>query len=752
MPVKEMKNIFKLFGVAAGCIIGGMALQSCAVDEPFGSDGEGQLKMKLVINSDVTRAENDPADLSANCVVYISGAKGLLHKYQGLENLPESITLKAGQYVAEAWTGDSVTASFDKKFFRGYQPFEVTNGINQVVVNCKIANVVVSINPDKVDTSLLKDFNVKVENSRGSLDFTEDNYSYAKGYFMMPNNDNDLKVTISGVNAEGKSFSKEQKIEGVKRAHEYVLNFEYHPTFEEEGGSFVTIVVDDSEVLVEDEVEIFSAPALKGVGFELDRQLVGNANMFNDQIVKINAFGGIKNFIVSTPDYEAFGLPEESFDFKHCTSDILTEVTEAGLIRDESYNAERNLVLSYLTLSSKLLNSLTERDSEYVLTLSVTDNYGKTKVQDVRIAVGAGAVVIEDPVTVEPVNQSENYLAVRSRSAVINGSIIDASAGTPGIRYRESGTTEWTFVAAPAAAADRAGRRHLTPAQALRAAGVPFSVTLTGLKPGTRYEYQAVAGEFNGTSYYITTESEFVIPNASLEEWSNYSANSKVLLPGAGGERTFWDSGNHGSATMSVTLTQSSTDMVHSGSVSARLRSQFVGLGALGKFAAGNLFAGEYYKTNGTNGEIYFGREYDSSHPSGLKVYVNYRPKTADKNGSKGGKLKQGDLDKGQIYVALTTEKIHIDTRYTDPNNANFSLWNTDSPAVLAFGEKIFTEDYGADGQLQELVIPLDYKAIAKTQKPLYLVIVCTASYYGDYFDGGEGSCMYVDDFELVYE
>lgn len=112
-----MNRIFNLFGVAAGCLLSGMALQSCALDDPFKADGEGQLKMNLVINSDVTRAENDPADLSANCVVYISGEKGLLHKYKGLENLPDQLTLKTGHYVAEAWTGDSVTASFDKKFF-----------------------------------------------------------------------------------------------------------------------------------------------------------------------------------------------------------------------------------------------------------------------------------------------------------------------------------------------------------------------------------------------------------------------------------------------------------------------------------------------------------------------------------------------------------------------------------------------------------------------------------------------------------
>ena len=106
----------------------------------------------------------------------------------------------------------------------------------------------------------------------------------------------------------------------------------------------------------------------------------------------------------------------------------------------------------------------------------------------------------------------------------------------------------------------------------------------------------------------------------------------------------------------------------------------------------------------------------------------------------------------GQIYVALTTEKVHIDTRYTDPSKPEFSLFKADAPTVLAYGDKIFKENFGPDGQLQEIEIPIEYNDRARTNKPLYLVIVCTASYYGDYFDGGEGSTMYVDDFELIYE
>ena len=744
-----MKNIMKTISLAVGCLFAGAALQSCALDEPFGQDGEGTLQMKLVINSDVTRAESDVDALSSNCVVYISSAKGLIHKYQGLQNLPESVRLKSGHYVAEAWTGDSVTASFDKKFFRGYQPFDITTGMTPVVINCKIANVVVSVNPATVDKSMMQDFNIKVENTRGSLDFTADNYEYAKGYFMMPNQDTSIKVTVTGKNAEGVSFSKEQVIENVERAHEYVLNLAYNPSYEEEGGSFVTITVDDSEVLVEGEVEIYSRPRVSGVEFDVDKQIVGNAGAFKQKILRVKGFGGFKSLLISSDDYAAFKLPEAKIDLKQCTEEVATAIKTAGLTWDESFNEEKNLATSFITFTPELLNALPERDQEYVLTLEVTDIYGKTFTQPVRFAVGEGAIVIEDPITLNVLDQSKDLLAVRTNRATVSGTLVDPEALNPGVRYRVAGTSDWTFAALDASTVKAVSkRRGMSAARILRAPGKGFTMTLTGLQPGTRYEYQAVAGEFASESQFFTTEGKFLIPNAGMEEWSNYSDNSKVILPGAGGERTFWDTGNHGSATMSVNLTQSSSDMVHGGATSARLRSQFVGLGGFaGKFAAGNLFAGTYLETQGTDGRLEFGREYDGSHPDKLRVYCNYRPQAADKNGSKNGKLSLGEIDKGQIYIALSTAKVEVRTK-----KSNQKLFNPEDPEIVAYGEVTFDGNYGPDGALEALDIPFNYYQKASSTKPLYLIIVCTASKFGDYFDGGEGSTMYLDDFELVYE
>lgn len=757
-----MNKILKSISVVAGVLLAGAALQSCALDEPFVSEGDGTLQMKLVINSDVTRAENDPADLSANCVVYISGAKGLLHKYVGLENVPEQISLKTGHYVAEAWTGDSVDASFDKKFFRGYQPFDMAAGINQVVVNCKIANVVASVNASSVDAVGLKDFDIKVENTRGSLNFTPDNYKLDKGYFMMPGGDTSLKVTVTGSNLEGKPFTVSHLIENVERAHEYVIGFVSNPEYDEQGGAFISIVVDDSEVLVESEVEIFSRPALTGVGYDASKQIMGNAGGFSQKLLKVNAFGGINKMIVSSADFAAFGLPEQTIDLKNCTPEVAEAVRNAGLSWDESFSNERNLAISFLTFSRTMLNRLPERDEEYRLSVDVTDKYGKSTSQTLRFAVGEGAVIIDDPVTIEDAVDPSNLMAVTATRATLTGSIVNADATNPGINIREAGTSEWTFCPASQETVLKARRRNLSPSQAVRSGGTKFTVTISNLKPGVRYEYKAVADGFESESKFLTTESKFIIPNASMEEWGTYSASTllgtkSVNFPGTNRNDYFWDSGNEGAATANKIVLNKSTDMVASGTYSARLSST----SAMSVIAAGNMFAGRYVKTDGTDGILSMGREFNGSHPTKLRVYANYRPggSVSIKSGMANYvDVVSGGTDHGQIYIALTTAPIEIRTKASErklfPAKATNEDGNPseDFDKVVAYGQVTWDKAFGPDGQLQVLDIPFVYNERAKTQKPLYIVITASASKFGDFYCGSASSVMYLDNFELIYE
>lgn len=745
-----MKKSRYLFGLlSASCIMAGLN-QSCISDMPFG-DGEGTLRMQLVVNSDLTRAEIDDEDLRAGCVVYISGPQGLLYKYQGLQNVPDQLNMKTGSYVAEAWTGDSVPASFESKFYRGYEKFQINQNSNtSVVLTCKIANVVVSINPETVDPTLMKDWKITVSNSSDGLEFNSSNMDFAKGYYMMPNADiaknadgsvitNDgwpvytnLKYTIEGKTAEGKDFSKSGVIgsaqldgDKVERAHEYVLNLKYDPQYEETGGSFVTIVVDDREILIQDEVGLYSKPSIKGVGFEIDKQITGNRNAFTDQIVKISAFNSIENLYLSTDDYADFGI-ESSYDLKNVTDEVKAELESAGITWDETSKDDKNLKISYITFSKTLLNKLVERNEEYRLNISVVDGYGRQNSAVLRIAVGEGAIVVDDPVVVDAVDAAD-FMSVLARRATLTGSIADSGVTGAGIEYRKAGTNDaWTFV----------------PVNATRA-GQSFSVTISGLEPDTRYAYRAVADQFDPSKErevkYFTTESTYDIPNGNMEEWSTYG--SSVVFPGSGSSRTFWDSGNQGASVLRQTLTSGSEDMYHSPSKSARLETKTIAT----KLAAGNLFIGEFGALSGMTGaSLTFGRQYaGGSHPDALSVWVNYRPKSVT---SAGQGLQRGDPDHGQIYVAFTSGAISIDTN-------KGQLFDPQSPMVLGYGQYTFEGvPFGDDNQLKNLEIPIVWNASARTTRPTHIVIVCSASKYGDYFVGATGSLMYLDDFELIYK
>lgn len=308
--------------------------------------------------------------------------------------------------------------------------------------------------------------------------------------------------------------------------------------------------------------------------------------------------------------------------------------------------------------------------------------------------------------------------------------------------YREQGAPDWTKV----------------PLNVTRA-GITGSVTLTNLKPGTTYEYKAYADGFEASeSKTFMTESVFVIPNASMEEWSTYKASTMlgtrtVILPWSVGDKnaSFWGSGNEGSATASITILNKYGEMKHKGSYSARLASN----SALGVIAAGNIFVGTYVETDGTNGVLSLGREYNGSHPSKVRVYANYRPgggvKVSAGNEDLVDVVEKG-TDQGQIYVALTTGPIEI---RTNPNNRRlFPMTPSDEDydKVIAYGQVTWDKNYGPDGELQQVDIPFEYTSKANTIAPTHLVIVASASKFGDFFSGSSSSVMCLDDFELIYE
>lgn len=77
---------------------------------------------------------------------------------------------------------------------------------------------------------------------------------------------------------------------------------------------------------------------------------------------------------------------------------------------------------------------------------------------------------------------------------------------------------------------------------------------------------------------------------------------------------------------------------------------------------------------------------------------------------------------------------------------STFPDYNTDD-RVVAYGALPDSECGNTDWK--QFRIDLVYRNL--TRKPTHIIIVISSSKYGDYFTGGVGSTLYLDDLELIY-
>ena len=153
------------------------------------------------------------------------------------------------------------------------------------------------------------------------------------------------------------------------------------------------------------------------------------------------------------------------------------------------------------------------------------------------------------------------------------------------------------------------------------------------------------------------------LPNAGFEDWFSGSASPSnkngLWLPCAVPELDgrFWDCGNHGSMKMNINVTTPDETVKHSGKYSIKLESAYPSMFGIGKFAAGNVFVGQYLKTDGTDGVLGFGRPFETPvRPKGLRGYIKYAPVAVTHTSM--STVSKGDMDTGIIYMALLSDDL----------------------------------------------------------------------------------------------
>lgn len=292
-----------------------------------------------------------------------------------------------------------------------------------------------------------------------------------------------------------------------------------------------------------------------------------------------------------------------------------------------------------------------------------------------------------------------------------------------GVEYRKATDTQWTKA----------------PQSWITTEGGSFTCRLVHLEPLTEYVVRTYSNDEYGAEMTFTTGVSIQVPNTDFNNWW---LNGKVWNPWAEGGDPFWDTGNKGATTLGSSNTYPSDDTPTGSGTSACLETRFVGIGMIGKLAAGNIFTGYYVATDGTNGILSFGREF-TQRPTRLRGYLKYKS-TQISSTTSGFEDLKGRNDTCIVWCALSDKGEPYEIR-TNPRN--LQLFSPDDPSVIAYGNFQLGETVN---NYREFEIKLDYRATDRV--PTHIVIVASASKYGDYFTGGNGSVLYIDDFELLYD
>ena len=293
-----------------------------------------------------------------------------------------------------------------------------------------------------------------------------------------------------------------------------------------------------------------------------------------------------------------------------------------------------------------------------------------------------------------------------------------------GFQYRAFSSSEWTTV----------------PQSWITHNGGAFSCRIPHLLPLTEYVVRATSNSDVGNEVTVTTDPTRDLPDGSYNDW--WLKNNKIWCPWAEDGEQFWDTGNTGAATLGNSNVTPSDDTPTGTGKSARLETRFVGIGSIGKLAAGSIYSGSFVRVDGTNGILAFGRPW-TLRPTKLRGFYKFHSEPINYASTEYKNL-MGRPDSCHIYVALTDWEQPYEIR-TNPNNRQ--LFDRNSPAIIAYGELIRGNDTNG---WQEFEVEFIYRSTSR--RPRYILVCSAASKYGDFFTGGTGTVLYVDQLSLDYD
>lgn len=554
-------------------------------------------------------------------------------------------------------------------------------------------------------------------------------------YFELPS-DKILTYTLKLVNADGAQYTFTNKLTQVGIAEHYHFDFKLGDKEEIPGALVLNISLDGEYD------EVFTHEII----LNFDKTFMPSYTT-NPEFVPVPADGtipvwplgnnttkkftfsaprGIRNMIISHLDANLLveGLPQlvDYVDISAGDAQIMSDLGITATVISSSTDPSQR-VSAEIDLTDFLSRLHVSPDGEhYHMSLTVIDEYDRYVRCDFEF------IIVSDI-------QAETGSVFRwSNFAVFNGRYFSKNppAGMSFL-YKKVSDTDWTKVDPSLVTIDKTS--------------MTYSYRIKNLSPDTDYLFRSISdkdeadGKVSAEVAFRTYPGDESVYNLSFDDW--FEANNGAWYPTSDLNKYYiWDTANPGTADLGGIPTKPESSIVIKGKA-ARLKSDKV----FGQFAAGNVYTGKFGKAtlSPVGAELDWGIPF-TSRPLALRGWYRYEPQ----NINNGSYVSQGQPDFCQIQIFLTnwSKPFTISTgakRFVDTS--------TNNPDIIAWGEIVSqTNTTSLEGNTNgyiQFTIPLQYRNL---NNPTYLVIAGAASRYGDYFTGGLGSTLYLDELELVYD
>ena len=309
----------------------------------------------------------------------------------------------------------------------------------------------------------------------------------------------------------------------------------------------------------------------------------------------------------------------------------------------------------------------------------------------------------------------------------------DGTSQPPVVMYRKTSDQEWQTVSEEYVTVD----------------GINVTASISGLEEGTEYEAKLLFEGEELPGEIFVTDVPGQLSNMNFDQWWLDGSVWYPYAQDAPESERVWDSANKGAAQFIGSSTTPEENDVISGKA-VKMVSKWAAV----KFAAGNLYTGHFNGLVGLSGaDLDWGVPF-ASKPKALKGWYKYDAKPITRKNN--AEVEPTEMDKCQLQVLLIdTDRpykvLPVDGLNGPTYDGKFLDLETEPSVIARVIVNLDGTDTDGDGNAEwvEFELPLEYRDY---RTPKYVIVTAASSYLGDYFTGGEGSTMYIDEFEFLYE